>query len=569
MRWSQAFIPTLRDDPAEADAPSHRLLLRAGYIRQLTAGHYTLLPLAVRVRQKVIEIIREEMNRIGAQEFMMPTIHPLELWERSGRDKTFDVLIRLTDSKDQKLVLGPTEEEVITSIALELQSYKELPQRWYQIHTKYRDEPRPKGGLLRVREFTMKDSYSFDLDQEGLDRSFELHKEAYIRIFSRLGMDAIPVIASSGAMGGSGSIEFISASQSGEDDIVRCPNNDYAGNLEKATSTIPSVVDEPGPEAPERFDTPGVRTIAALENFPGGAAADRQIKTLVYVIDGNLTLVLMRGDHELMEQKLLDGMAAINARPAQEDEIKDALGASPGSLGAVGVTSIPVVADLALKDRRNMTTGANTDDVHLRGVDVERDISVGQWLDLRRVKAGEACPVDGAPLEVTRGVEVGHIFKLGYTYTDAFDVKVLGPDGQPVKPIMGCYGIGVERAMAAVAERHHDDKGLMWPLSIAPFHVAVVPLNADDDAVMGAANVIYEELTGGGIDTILDDRDARAGVKFADVELIGIPVRIGIGKRGIANRQVEVTLRKTGETTEVSLNDVTEYVDKLLASLSE
>jgi prolyl-tRNA synthetase len=568
MRWSQSFIPTLRDDPAEAEAPSHRLLLRAGYIRQLTSGPYSLLPLAVRVRLKIVEIIREEMNRIGGQEFLLPAMHPAELWQRSGRDKTFDVLFRFSTESGEDIILGPTHEEVITSVFSETQSYRELPRIFYQIQTKFRNEARPKSGLLRVREFTMKDSYSFDIDAAGLDKSFDLHYEAYTRIYDRIGLDAVPVIASSGAMGGTGSVEFVAASNSGEDDIVRCPNNDYAANAERADSKLPPVEDESGPDQPERFDTPGVKTIVDLENFEDGVAANRQIKTLVYMIDGKLTLVLLRGDHELIEQKLLDGTAAISARPAQEDEIKAALGASPGSLGAVGVHHIPVVADLQLKGRMNMATGANSDGVHVRGVNVDRDIDVSQWMNLRRVQAGESCPNCGAPLQIQRGIEVGHIFKLGYKYTEALDVNVLGPDGQTFKPIMGCYGIGVERALAAAVEKHHDDKGIIWPVSIAPFQVAVLPLNADNDEVMGAANILYDELNGGGIDTLLDDRDARAGVKFADVELIGIPVRVSIGKRGIANRVVEVTVRKTGETNEIPLTEAADYIDELLRSLS-
>lgn len=571
MRWSQAFIPTLRDDPNDADAASHRLLLRAGFVRQLMAGHYTYLPLAQRVRLKIIEILRQEMNGIGGQELAMPAMNPIDVWQKSGRDKSMsDILYTFERPDGQQVVMGPTAEEVVTPLALsELQSYKNLPQIWFQITTKFRYEARPKSGLLRVREFTMKDSYSFDLDDESLDNSFEAHRGAYHRFYKRIGLDAIAVEASSGAMGGSASVEFMAATNAGEDDIVRCTTCDYAANVEKATSTLASVDDGEKGKHVERFDTPGVRTIKDLETFDGGALAEHQIKTLVFVVDGQLTLVLMRGDFDLVEQKLIDATGANAVRPATPEEIKPALGASPGSLGAVGVTDLPIIADEALRSRFNMTTGANTDDVHVRNVDVERDINVGTWASLRLVKAGEKCPRDGGELEVLHTVEIGHIFKLGdrYTRTSDFDMTVLGPDGTPVRPIMGCYGIGIERALASVVEQNHDEKGIVWPVAIAPFHVAVVPLNADNDEVMGAAKVLYDELTGGGIDTILDDRDARAGVKLSDVELVGIPVRVTIGKRGIANRIVEVTVRKTGETTEVPLLDAAEYIDKLLASL--
>lgn len=559
MRWSQLFIPTLRDDPAEAEAPSHRLLLRAGCIRPLMSGHYSLLPLGVRVRERIIGIVREEMNSFGAQEMLLPAMHPAELWERTNRKAAYDPpLFAVDDHRGGEFVLGPTHEEVITLLAGELQSYKELPQSWYQIQTKFRNEGRPKSGLLRVREFTMKDSYSFDLDQASLDRSFDLHYAAYERILGRLEIDFIPVQASSGAMGGSGSIEFSAPSPSGEDHIVSCANCDYAANVERATSTLAAVDDGAPPAAdgpPERFDTPGVRTIADLIAFRGGAAADRQIKTLVYVIDDAITLVLLRGDHDLIEQKLVDQTAAVALRPAHEDEIKGALGASPGSLGAVGVTDLPVLADLALEGRRNMTTGANTDDVHVRSVDVARDITVGEWYDLRGVAAGEQCPQCQHPLAVQRAIEVGHVFKLGDKYTEALDVTVLGADGTAVRPIMGCYGFGIERNIAAIVEQHHDDKGIVWPASVAPFDVAVVSLNADDPAVSGAAESLYADLVAQRLDVIIDDRNARPGVKLADVELVGIPLRLTVGKRGVAKGVVELTTRKSGETVEVPLDE--------------
>ena len=564
MRWSKMHIPTLRDDPADAGAPSHRLLLRAGYIRQLMAGHYSLLPLGQRVRLKVIEIIREEMNRIGAQEIVMPVMHPAELWQLSGRWELMgEEMFRLRDRRGADLALGMTHEEIVTNLAAELESYRELPQMWYQIQTKLRDEPRPKAGLLRTREFTMKDSYTFDLGPAELDVSFRLHHDAYTRIFERMSIPAIPVEASSGTMGGSDSTEFVCPSPTGEDLIVLCPECGYAANIEKATSRLVQIDDSPERTvvlaAPESFPTPGVRTIEDLA-VQYQAPADRQIKTLVYFLDGVLTLVLLRGDHALHEQKLVDATGAASIRPAQPEEIREALGALPGSLGAVGVTHHPIIADEALRGRRGMYTGANIDDAHLRGVDVERDISVGRWADLREVAPGDPCLNCGTPLKVERGIEVGHIFKLGSKYTDAFQIRVSGPDGKPVKPVMGCYGIGVERAMAAVVEVHHDDKGIIWPAAVAPFEVVVVIAQQDDPAVAEAGERVYQALAEAGVEVIVDDRPVRAGVKFSDAELVGIPFRVTVGKRSLAARAAELTDRATGSTVQLPLGDLAQHV---------
>ena len=575
MRWSTMHIPTLRDDPADAGAPSHRLLLRAGYIRQLMAGHYSLLPLGQRVRLKVIGIIREEMDRIGAQEFLMPVMHPAELWIKSGRWELMgDELFRLKDRKGADFVLGMTHEEIISTLATEMESYRELPQLWYQFQTKLRDEPRPKAGLMRTREFTMKDSYSFDLDAAGLDASFLAHRDAYVRIFERLSIPAVPADASSGAMGGSTSTEFICPSPSGEDLIVRCPECGYAANIEKAMSRLAAVDDSERAgllAAPESLATPGVRTIEDLA-VQYQAPADRQIKTLVYFLDGVFTLVLMRGDHALNEQKLMDATGATDIRPAQPEEIRDALGALPGSLGAVGSASEahPVIADEALRDetgrgRRGMFTGANTDDTHLRGVDVERDITVGRWASLREVAPGDECVNCGHGLEVERGIEVGHIFKLGYKYSDAMDIRVSGPDGKPVKPIMGCYGIGVERAMATAVEVHHDDKGIIWPVAIAPFEVVVVIAQQEDAAVAAAGEQVYQALLDSGAEVIVDDRQVRAGVKFSDAELTGIPFRVTVGKRGLAAGTAELTDRAAGSTVAIPLDEVAKHVREAVA----
>ena len=570
MRWSKMHIPTLRDDPADAGAPSHRLLLRAGYIRQLMAGHYSLLPLGQRVRLKVIGIIREEMNAIGAQEILMPVMHPAELWIKSGRWELMgDEMFRLKDRRGADLALGMTHEEIVATLATELESYRQLPQMWYQFQTKLRDEPRPKAGLMRTREFTMKDSYSFDLGPAELDLSFAAHRDAYARIFSRLGIPAIQAEASNGTMGGSDSIEFVCPSPTGEDLIIYCPNCHYAANIEKATSRLAEMDDSAERTevraAPESFATPGVRTITDLAG-QYQAPADRQIKTLVYFLDGVLTLVLMRGDHALHEQKLADATGAVAIRPAQPEEIRDALGALPGSLGAVGVSDHPIIADEALRGRRGMYTGANNDDTHLRGVDVERDIAVGQRADLREVTAGEACVNCGEPLEVERGIEVGHIFKLGYKFTDTIGISMSGPDGRPVRPIMGSYGIGVERAMAAAIEVHHDDKGIIWPVAIAPFEVDVVIAQQDDAAVAAAGEQVYQALLAAGVEVIVDDRPVRAGVKFSDAELVGIPFRVTVGKRGLAAGTAELTDRATGSTVHIPLEDLPKHVREAVGS---
>ena len=569
MRWSQMHIPTLRDDPADAGAPSHRLLLRAGYIRQLMAGHYSLLPLGQRVRLKVIGIIREEMNRIGAQEILMPVMHPAELWQRSGRWELMgDEMFRLKDRRGADLVLGMTHEEIVSTLALELESYRELPQMWYQFQTKLRDEPRPKAGLMRTREFTMKDSYSFDVGPAELDVSFRLHRDAYSRSFERMSIPAVPVAASSGSMGGSDSTEFICPSPSGEDLIILCPECDYAANIEKASSMFSPVDDSAGHTvllpAPEPFPTPGVRTIQDLA-VSYGAPADRQIKTLVYLLDGQLTLALVRGDHAVAEQKLIDATGAKTVRPAQPEEIRAALGALPGSLGAVGVTDHPIIADEALRGRRGMTTGANVDDTHLRGVDVDRDIHVGRWADLREVAGGEPCVNCGHGLEVERGIEVGHIFKLGYKYADALEIRVSGPDGKPLRPIMGCYGIGVERAMAAIIEVHHDEKGIVWPAAVAPFEAVVVIAQQDDSAVAEAGEQVYQALLHAGVEVIVDDRAVRAGVKFSDAELVGIPFRVTVGKRGLQSGTAELTERATSSTVHIPLEDLAKHVREAVA----
>jgi len=565
MRWSNLFIPTLRDAPADAEAASHKLLIQGGFIRQLHAGHYSLLPMGLKVHEKVAAIVREEINAIGGQEFLLPAMHPASIWKKTGRwDVMGDEMFRLTDRKGAENALGMTHEEVFTDLALEITSYKSLPQIWYQIQWKFRDEPRPKSGLLRVREFAMKDSYSFDLDQAGLDTNYKLHHDAYTRIFERLSLPAMPVEASSGAMGGSGSTEFMVPSPAGEDDVARCTACGYAANVERATSALAAVEDRDIPDL-TRFPTPGVRTIKALAEVDGGAPADHQIKSMVMVLDGDITLALVRGDHQLNLQKLQDHTGAIDMRPATPEETIEHLGASPGSLGAVQVEGIRIIADPALEGRAGLTTGANEDDWHWTGVDVGRDINVESFVDLREVRAGEPCVNCGTELEIVRCIEAGHIFQLGTEYSEALGAHVLDPDGNQINLVMGSYGIGIGRNMAAAAETHHDDNGLIWPVSIAPYEAVITIVSLKDEASFTAGEQLYTELKARGIDVILDDRDARAGVKFADAELIGIPFRVTIGPKALAEGEVEFTPRASGETTRVGIDAV---VDQLVDAIA-
>ena len=557
MRWSSLFVPTLRDAPGDAESVSHQLLVRGGFIRQLFAGHYTFLPMGLRVRAKVADIVRDEMDAIGGQEFLMPAMNPASIWQTSGRwDSMGDVMFRLSDRSGADVAMGVTAEEVFATVAGELTSYRQLPQIWYQIQTKFRDEARPKSGLLRVREFAMKDSYSFDIDEAGLDRSFDLHHDAYVRIFDRLGLEAVPVEASSGNMGGSDSIEFMVPADTGEDDVVRCTACDYAANIERATSALPPIDDTSGPTEVERFPTPGIRTIAALEELDDHAGAERQIKTLIFELDGSLALVVVRGYHQLNEQKLADATGANQYRPATAEQVHAALGAHPGSLGPVGVTDLPIYVDPALEGRTRMTTGANEDDWHLRGVDVSRDIADPIWTDLREVRAGEPCPRCGEKLEIIPAIEAGHIFKLGRKYADAFGVSVLDTDSAARTVIMGSYGIGIDRAVATIIETHHDDAGIVWPVAVAPFEVVITVVSLRDDASVAAGETLYADLGAAGIDVLLDDRDARAGVKFADAELVGIPYRVTIGPKALADGEVELTARADGETQRVALDQI-------------
>jgi len=575
LRWSQAFIPTLRDDPADAEAQSHKLLVRGGYIRQLATGMYVLLPLAHRTCQKIIHIIRQEMEMIGGQEFMMPALHPKDVWEKSGRWETMgSEMFRLRDRKDADLCLGMTHEEIFTHVGVELKSYKQLPQIWFQIQTKFRDEARPKSGILRVREFRMKDAYSFDLDQAGLDHAFDQHHAAYRQIFKRCGLDPIAVEASSGAMGGGDSIEFMVGSDAGEDLIATCGKCGYAANLEKATSELAPVENNEALAASEKFATPGVGTIEEVAAFEGGAPAEHQIKTLVYIFDSRLVLILMRGDHALSEQKLLDGVEVSELRPALEEEIQEVLGAKPGSLGPLSLQlpsevdgkKILILADPALDGRVGMVCGANEDGYHYRGVDVARDVAVDHWLDMREVQAGEGCPYCQTALGVCKTIEIGHIFKLGTRYSESMGLNVLNKNGKAQPAIMGSYGIGVERLMASVVETSNDDKGICWPVAVAPYEVVVCVLKAKDVDVLETGERIYDALVAAGIDVILDDRLDNPGVKFKDADLIGIPYQIVVGPRSLKEGKVEIVRRRDGDKREVAIEHAAEEVAEEVVS---
>lgn len=592
MRWSQYFVPTLREDPADAEVVSHKLLLRAGLIRQLGAGIYSYLPLAQRSILKISEIIRQEMNAVGGQEFYLPALNPAEIWKESGRWTVMgDNMFRLKDRKGADLCLGMTHEEVFADIARkELRSYKQLPQVWYQIQTKFRDEPRPKSGLLRVRQFTMKDAYTFDVDFAGLDKAFEDQRRAYCRIYDRCGLQYVIVEADTGAMGGSASNEFMVYTNAGEDMVASCAKCGYAANTEKAQSRIPEIVDE-NPDAPvEKFPTPGVRTIDDLVAFPGGAAAERQIKTLVYVAvsekgkqeSAQIILALLRGDHPLNEAKLASAVGATlraegaeltQLRPAQAEEIFEAMGAHAGSLGAVGVTRYKILADNALQGRASMTTGANVDDHHQRGVNIARDIKNVQWTDLRTVAEGEGCPKCDGVLRVAKALEVGHIFKLGTKYSVSMGATVLNADGKEVPIVMGSYGIGVERVLASAIELHNDEAGIIFPMTIAPFQVVVTPLNVKDAELKATSDRIYEELNGAGVEVLYDDRDERAGVKLNDADLVGFPFQIRIGPKKLKEGKVEFYDRSTRASEDVGVGAAAELakgrIDEALRKLNE
>src|SRR5581483_1827529 len=520
-----------------------------------SAGVYAYLLLAQRSILKIVQIIREEMNRIGGQEFYLPALNPAELWQESGRyDLVGQIMFKFKDRGGHDMCLGITHEEEMTNIARgELRSYKQLPQIWYQIQEKFRDEPRPKSGLLRLRQFLMKDSYSFDLDEAGLDVSYRKHYEAYCRIFDRCGLKYVVVEAHSGAMGGSVSNEFMVPTAAGEDSIAMCECG-YAANLEKAEAQVPQVVDPPGDNAPEPFATPGQKTIEDLVKFTG-ENADRMIKTLVYVVEGRPVVILLRGDHALSETKLSTVLGTSTFRAATAEEALALHGANLGSLGPVGLKGAKLLADRALEGRRNMISGANRDNFHLRNVTPGRDFTP-EFHDLRVVSAGDPCIRCGKPLRLTIAVEMGHIFKLGRRYSDSMHATVLDAYGKEVPLVMGSYGIWVERILSAAIEQNHDDDGMFLPRPISPFEVILTVANMDDPGLREAAEKLYAEMRASNLDVLFDDRDERPGVKCKDADLIGVPYRVTLGKRKFEQGSAEILVRSTKQVQDVKLADV-------------
>ncbi len=545
---------------------SHKLLLRAGLIRKLAGGVYTFLPLGLRALRKVEQIVREEMDRAGAIEVLMPALQPPEIWQQSGRYETArDVLFKVRDSANREWVLSATAEEVITTLAAgEINSYRQLPKNFYQISLKFRDEIRPRFGLMRAREFIMKDAYSFDVSDEASQVTYQKMYDAYARIFARCGLKAFPVEADTGVIGGKFSHEFMVPAETGENEVVFCEGCGYAANIEKATSGIPQTAAREVGAAAGKFSTPGVVTIEALTREPYKVPANRQIKTLVYLADSKPVIVLIRGDDQLNETKLMAKTGAVAARPATPEEIVLLLGAKPGSLGAVN-GSFPeerdpdyrqrhietlksagrlILADERLRGANGMTTGANEDGYHFGNVSIERDIKVSEWFDLRTVSAGEPCVKCAKPLKIRRAIEVGHVFKLGTKYSEKFGAEYLDESGARKLSVMGCYGIGITRTLQAVIEQGNDKDGILWPLSVAPYRVCITPLNvAPDSEAMKLAEKIHAELTARGVDVILDDRDERPGVKFKDADLVGFPIRLAIGEKSLAKGEVEIKPR--------------------------
>ncbi len=555
MKRSHLHAPMLRDTPSEAENKSHQWLLRAGFIRQLSSGVYSMLPLGLRVKRRIEQIIREEMLSIGGLEFDLPSLQPAEVWKASGRWNAIGTeMLRLRDRAGRELCLGMTHEEIFASLAKELRSYKELPTIWFQIARKFRDEPRPRGGLVRLREFTMKDSYSFALDETTLHQQFEAHEQAYRRIFSRCGLDFVVANADNGSMGGSRSSEFVALLEAGED-FVAVSDGGYAANLEVATSSLEPISDDGVLQTITEFATPDVHTIDDLvrfssQLFPSGVPATQQMKTLVMMAQGEPVVILLRGDHQLNLTKLAKVLGTDDIRPAGAEETLEVMGANFGSLGPIGI-KCRIIADTALEHRRGLVSGANKDGFHLAGLEPKRDFTA-RYADVRVVAAGEIAP-DGSRLRIERGLELGHIFELGTRYATAMGALVQDSTGQRLPLVMGSYGIGVDRLMAAIAETHCDATGLRFPKSVAPFDLALLELGDSG----GVAQRLYQELTASGLEVLLDDRvDARAGEKFTEFEMMGIPKAVVLGKKSLERGMVEIRDRLTGSKEEVLLEQV-------------
>ncbi|ASW42133.1 proline--tRNA ligase [Clostridium isatidis] len=554
MKMSNMLISTLREVPAEAEIDSHKLMLRAGMIRKMASGIYNYMPLGLKVLKNVEDIIREEMNNAGAQEFLASAIIPAELWQESGRWGAYGAeMFRLKDRNDRDFCLGPTHEEVFTDIARnEIKSYKQLPLNLYQIQTKYRDERRPRFGVMRSREFVMKDAYSFDKDQDGLDISYNKMRDAYIKIFERCGIVAKPVDADTGAIGGSGSAEFMVKSEVGEDDVVFCTNCDYAANIEKAPST-PEKAEKEAYKEINKIETPNVRTIEDLIKF-FNTTEKKFAKTLIYNADGKIVAVMVRGDREVNEVKLSNALGGVvDLSMASAEEVMKATSAQVGFAGPINLKVDTLLVDKEVANMYNFIVGANETGYHFENVNYGRDFE-GIVGDYRNITEGENCPVCGGKITISKGTEVGHIFKLGTKYSEAMNAKFIDENGKEVPFVMGCYGIGVTRTMASIIEQNHDENGIIWPLSVAPYHVNVIAVNIKDEMQMKVANEIYEELKALGVDVIFDDRNERAGVKFKDSDLMGIPMRITVGKK-VTEGQVEFKLR-TSEVENIKIEEV-------------
>lgn len=565
MRMSNLLFKSLREAPAEAEIPSHKLLLRAGLVMPIAAGLYCFTPLGWRVFRRLETIIREEMDRSGAQEVHLPALHPIEIWEQSGRARAMgQTLFRLHDRRDREFALGPTHEEVISLLASRfIQSYRDLPVTLYQIQTKFRDEPRPRGGLVRLREFTMKDAYSFDVSWEALDDSYQAAFDAYVRIFERAGIPVIPVAADSGAIGGKDSQEFVFLTDTGEDEILLCSGCGYAANAEKAEFRKPDPV--PAEPAPlEEIDTPGQKTIADLARFLG--IEERQTaKAVFYRADDKPVFVAIRGDLEVNEVKLKNALKATVLEPMDDDAVAKA-GLVAGSAGPVGLKGMLIVADPSVVEAKNLVAGANTPDRHIRNVNYERDWRADIVAEIALARGGDACARCGGTLEVKRGMEMAHVFKLGTIYSESIGVYYLDEQGERCPAVMGCYGIGLDRMMAACIEANHDDNGIIWPVEVAPYDVHIVALNLEQEAVSQALEKLERELTGAGLSVLVDDRDDSAGIKFKDADLIGIPVRITVSPRALERGGLEVRNRRTGETDIVPAAEVLDRIASIRAT---